>query len=371
MKYSQSRARRWRRFFSSFSVNSAARTPLLFVLALAISPTVVLSQETDLAPKTALFAQDFSSSSVVADYVSGTPNAGQFNAIGTTGGGMVISISGGQLQYSRTANSGSFSRTADFTPTPTTMKYAFDLTISGNTAAQTTAAVLQVGSGFGTGNTAEVNANVFSRIGVNWTVNAGEYSLRNIATSTNSPNFSGTQTVTWFMNNSDASLSYFAPDGSTEPLADNTADLWIGTTRVFNDFAATTPTQVLTDLKFVFNAGVGTIQIDNIHIEDILVPTAAAVSLSGRVSDPFGNAVRDAVVVLEGSLLTEPRKVRVNSFGNYRLDGLQVGTYMITVHSRRSTFAVPTRTVTLHESVSDADFTADPEGVTQTKQTRN
>ena len=69
--------------------------------------------------QTTYLTQDFSSSSVVSDYVSATPNSGQFNAIGTSGANVTISISSGKLEYVRTtANVGSFSRNTDFSPSP-------------------------------------------------------------------------------------------------------------------------------------------------------------------------------------------------------------------------------------------------------------
>src|ERR1035437_5500521 len=42
-----------------------------------------------------IFSQDFSGSSTVSDYVSATPNSGQWNAISTSGVGTTVSIAGG------------------------------------------------------------------------------------------------------------------------------------------------------------------------------------------------------------------------------------------------------------------------------------
>jgi len=224
-----------------------------------------------------LLQQNFSSSSTVTDYVNSTsPSNGQWNAISTSGSGTVLSITSGALQFARgTANTGTFSRTTDFSPTPTSLIYRFDLTVSGNTTAQTTAAVWQVGAGFGIANSAEVIANVHSRIGLNWTTTGGQFSIRDIGATSNSTNFSGTQTVTWVINNSGSSLSYRAPDGTEESVGDDKADLWVGTTKALNEIAATTSTQILTDLKFAITAGTGTVAIDNILIDPIpLTPTS-------------------------------------------------------------------------------------------------
>ncbi|MBU6399864.1 MAG: hypothetical protein KGS61_06060, partial [Verrucomicrobia bacterium] len=51
-----------------------------------------------------LFFQDFSSSSSISDYVSATPNSGQFNAIGSSGSSVTVGIVGGALQYTRTGD---------------------------------------------------------------------------------------------------------------------------------------------------------------------------------------------------------------------------------------------------------------------------
>jgi hypothetical protein len=360
MNYSHVRARRWRSFFSFTRFTNACVRLVATALVLLASLPFAAQQSVDSVPTTTYFSQDFSTSSVLTDYVSIAPNSGQFNAIGTSGAGMAVSIDAARLQFARTGNAGSFSRTADFAPTPTTLKYSFDLTITGNTGAQTTAAQFQLGSGFGTGNSAEPLASVFARFGFNFSATTGHWSVRNVDTSTNSATFTGTQTLTWFVNNSDAAIEYLAPDGTSETLVDNTVDLWVGTSIVLDDHAATTSTQTLTDIKFVFTAGLGTIQIDNIQIDDIAAPTAAAVSISGRVTDPSGNAVRDAILVLEGGPLGQLKRTRVNSFGNYRFEELSPGTYLVTVNSRRYSFGVRTLTLTVNNNVTDADFVTEP-----------
>ena len=219
--------------------------------------------------QTTYLTQNFSSSAIVSDYVSATPNSGQFDAIGTSGAGTTISISGGKLQYVRTANAGSFSRTTDFSPTPTTLYIQFNFHVSSASTAQTTAAVFQVGSGFsGTLNAAEANANTYARIGINL-VSGGGFSLRNIGTGTNSSNFTTEQQVSWALNNSGSTTSYNAPDGTYETLANDKADIWIGTTKAFNDIDVTTATQTMTDFKFAWETGIGTLTIDDILIRDI------------------------------------------------------------------------------------------------------
>ena len=92
-----------------------------------------------------------------------------------------------------------------------------------------------------------------------------------------------------------------------------------------------------------------------------LQTTAAGVSLSGRVTTASGAGIRNANVVITGNSLTEPRTVRTGSFGYFSFAGLTAGeTYVVTVNSQRYTFAVPSRVVTLVDSLADFDFQAEP-----------
>jgi hypothetical protein len=223
-----------------------------------------------------IFSQNFNSSSTVSDYVSATPGSGQFNAIGSSGAGTTVNIAAGALAYTRTGSSvGSFSRTSDFSTTPEAITYQFDMTVSGNSSATTTAAVFQVGSGFGTANAAEANSEVYARFGINLGATDGQFALRNISTSTNSSLFSGTQSIFWVLNNSGSSMNYTAPNTLSTTIANDTADLWVGNTKVFNGLAVLTAGQMMADLKFAYSGGSGTISIDNMVITAIPEPAAA------------------------------------------------------------------------------------------------
>lgn len=231
-----------------------------------------------------IFSQDFSANNTLATYISATPNSGQLNAIGTSGSGVTVGVSSGVLAYARTTtNVGSFSRSTDFSPAPNGISYKFDLTVSGNSTAQTTAAVFQVGSGFGNTNIAEANAVTYARFGINFTATDGALQIRDISTSANSGNFAGTQTVFWVLNNTGSSFSYMNPSAGQTTIANDTADLWLGTTKVLNGVAVLTPALSITDLKFAFTAGTGTISIDNIVIDAIPEPRAALLGAFGTL----------------------------------------------------------------------------------------
>jgi hypothetical protein len=88
--------------------------------------------------------------------------------------------------------------------------------------------------------------------------------------------------------------------------------------------------------------------------------TAADVSLAGRVTTADGRGIRNARVVISGNGLPEPRTATTGSFGYFSIEGLQAGqTYVVTVNSKRYTFSVPSRVITLLDNLADVNFVAD------------
>jgi len=229
---------------------------------------------------TVVFSEDFSSSSTLNDYVNASnPNSGQWNDISTGGSGATVNIVNNALQYGRTGNnSASFTRTTLFSPAPTALIYTLNLTAS-PTAPATTAATWYVGSGFSFGNTAPtVSTSVNSRFSVEFNSD-GTYCLRVSGSggATSSPFSSGTSlALTWVINDSGGDLSYHGPDGSTDAVGNGAWDLWAGNTLIFNDIAADNPSLRLTQLKFFFGAGDGTITMDNLQIQSVPEPVCGA-----------------------------------------------------------------------------------------------
>ncbi|MGC2234543.1 MAG: M36 family metallopeptidase [Pyrinomonadaceae bacterium] len=109
------------------------------------------------------------------------------------------------------------------------------------------------------------------------------------------------------------------------------------------------------------NAGAGSgWYIDNLVVRNFVnvVPTAAAVSVGGRVLDESGTGVANAQVRLTDNNGTI-RLARSNGFGYYRFDNVSVGeTYILNVVSKKYSF--PSRAVNVTEDMSDVDFTAEP-----------
>lgn len=92
-----------------------------------------------------------------------------------------------------------------------------------------------------------------------------------------------------------------------------------------------------------------------------LAPTAANVSVSGRILTAQGQAIRSAQVTLTNSNGVT-RTAITSSFGYYRFDDVEVGqTYVVSVRSNRFQFGNPTQVITLMDELTDLTFTALPE----------
>ncbi len=91
-----------------------------------------------------------------------------------------------------------------------------------------------------------------------------------------------------------------------------------------------------------------------------LAPTAAGVSLAGRVSTADGRGLRNAVVYLTDSS-GATRTTRTGSFGFYSFEGIAAGqTVTIVVSAKLYEFAP--RVLSVSENLSNVDFTALGEG---------
>ncbi|MBK7706526.1 MAG: carboxypeptidase regulatory-like domain-containing protein [Acidobacteria bacterium] len=92
-----------------------------------------------------------------------------------------------------------------------------------------------------------------------------------------------------------------------------------------------------------------------------LAPTAALVSIGGRVVSPSGSGLKNVRVTIAGGSLAQPLTVVSNEFGYYRFEGIEAGaTHIISVVPRRHAFAEPTRVVNAYDDIYDIDFRASP-----------
>ena len=86
------------------------------------------------------------------------------------------------------------------------------------------------------------------------------------------------------------------------------------------------------------------------------LPTAAAVSIAGRVLTPQGRGLATTLVTLT-SAAGERRTTTTNPFGFYRFEGVEVGqTYIVAVLARR--FIFTPQTVVVGDEISGLNFVA-------------
>lgn len=101
----------------------------------------------------------------------------------------------------------------------------------------------------------------------------------------------------------------------------------------------------LTSISFCFDQG--------------LIPSAADVSISGRVLTASGRAVGGALITVTDASTGETFTALTSPFGYYTVEGLQAGGfYIATVAKKGVKFADNTRAVSLTDSLADMDFVA-------------
>jgi hypothetical protein len=90
----------------------------------------------------------------------------------------------------------------------------------------------------------------------------------------------------------------------------------------------------------------------------LVAPTAASVSVSGRIADNLGRGI-SRVLVTVNHATGERKTTHTNTFGYYRFDDIRAGaTYTVSAMSRRYTLDPPTRVISVVEDVVDLDFQA-------------
>lgn len=98
--------------------------------------------------------------------------------------------------------------------------------------------------------------------------------------------------------------------------------------------------------------------ITNYSLTIAAAPTAANVSISGRVLTGNGNGLTNAQVMLT-DVNGNSRTIVTGSFGYYRFDDVRVGeTYIISVASKRFLFTPSSRVLNVTDELTDVDFVA-------------
>lgn len=238
--------------------------------------------------------------------VDGSPYRGPWEHFGSTSGRSALSTDAATARISRAyGESVSLSKTTDFDPAPESMRFSFDIDVSGIGSRAAGTQVFRVGAGFGFGNVDELDARTYARLGLSAT--ATGFQLRDLVTGRTSATFTGTQAITWALNHSAGTLTYDAPNGTTESLASDHMDVWVGREKVFDDIVVTSRDVPMSELKWFWSgAGGGTTTFHNASVsaldglttlQDAGLPStapAATVTLEGAVADPTLQLYRPA-----------------------------------------------------------------------------
>lgn len=140
---------------------------------------------------------------------------------------------------------------------------------AGSSGATPAAATMIVGTGFTDDATIHTAT---SRLQMNLGAGASVWSLTYPdGTPATSATQNGSQKVTWVINRSGATISYVGPslNGAIQTLANDRADVWMGTTRFATALNLQTATQNMHQLKVVMNGGTGSFTIDSLKVNPI------------------------------------------------------------------------------------------------------
>ena len=226
-----------------------------------------------------------------ANYVSTTPSNLQFTHICAYGSSassyMSVFVDGsGVLTMDRVgAGNAALIRTFPFPGPPTSLLVKFDFNVTSYRRGQGGTSVnyvnFNVGTTFDTlagrpsGGYAKFGIGFYRSTGVDsfWYVN----NINGGGVLPGTGQFRSSQTITFAVNGSGGPLTYTAPGGASETVADQTWDLWVGTSKEFDDQPANDIGQTLSTFKIVFGSQSNTVAFDNVLI-DPLVATGVEIT---------------------------------------------------------------------------------------------
>jgi hypothetical protein len=94
-------------------------------------------------------------------------------------------------------------------------------------------------------------------------------------------------------------------------------------------------------------------------IAESLAPTAAPVTISGRITTPNGQGISRAYISLTNASTGETRTAITNPFGFYRFTGVVAGqTYILGGTKKRSANVIPTQVLHVNGDMTNVNFTA-------------
>ena len=225
-----------------------------------------------------LFEQDFSSSTTLSDYVSAAPTNGQITDISTSQ--TINTTTSNKLRLDNSLSTGKYlARKTNFITSPTSLIVKFDITFSSVTGYSTSAATFYVGpmsslpssTSPSTSLSTYVNSRFIFSTASGYTSPTTSFKIKEQGTTNYSTSsYSGKQTITFVINCSGSTMTYLAPDGTTESIANGKNDIWVGSTKVFDETGCYSSAKALDNFYFEYVSGTGIIDIDNMTINSIV-----------------------------------------------------------------------------------------------------
>ncbi len=222
-----------------------------------------------------IFTQDFESSNATSDYASSVPDIHSFSQISNSSE-VVTSIANGRLRFNKTAIGSSFfyrTPNPELTPEPTFIQMKFDFEVTNNDPNHPDDRrniPFYFGPSYNSQG-ASINSS-FCAFGLNISANEGNFFLTIEPNGTASAEFSGQQTITFIANNTGSTQTYTAPNATTESIANDKWEVWVGNTKVFDEVSARKPDLSFGSFKMQYNSflPLATLDFDNFEFKDFL-----------------------------------------------------------------------------------------------------
>lgn len=227
---------------------------------------------------------------VDTNYVSSTlPVPQKFTFLSTNNIAANISITGDGVMRMKRVGSGTIYvvKNDNFSGPPSAVMVSFDFNADTTSGTSNTAIQVMIGQNFTNSNVEPALADKYARFYIgpkSPTGTPGAWAVSATGTSSTS-SFNSTQKITWILNRGTESKIYTAPGGSTDTVASNKYDLYVGNVRELNDVDATTAAALMEDFEIRIGGGSGTYSIDNLLIQDIPASGTAPTVTTGSITD--------------------------------------------------------------------------------------
>lgn len=235
-----------------------------------------------------IFTQDFEASNATSDYASLSPDLYSFSQISNSSE-VTTSITNGRLRFRKTATGSSYffrSPNPELTPEPTFIQLKFDFEVTNNDPNHPDDR-RNIPFYFGPSYNAQgasINSS-FCAFGLNISATDGNFFLTIEPNGTVSTEFSGMQTITFVANNTGSTQTYVAPNATSESIANDKWEIWVGNTKVFDEVSARKPDLNFASFKMQYNSflPMATLDFDNFEFKDFLYDYSPALATQSLV----------------------------------------------------------------------------------------